>query len=410
MVSLVRRIAGLRSQTRRLELAVSLLALVLALVLLGLPALADSPTGADSECSVTTSEGTPAETTPLLYELITAPVVDTYIDQYDGAANVDHSGETKLKLRTADQGVADILLQFDLGGIPPDAIIESVELELHAVYARPKLGPGNAPGVALYRPLKQWCASADWTRYCESNTWCQPGAAGVDGACAADQDRAPEFVTAQIALDGALYKLKVQAAGFDMLAQWVQAWVSGEAQNDGLLLALAEPVQDVQHIDFAGSGYFGYPEASAPILKVVYSLPILPGDISGVVWLDKNGNGIRETALGEAPIADSLVKLSKSDGTILRETHTNKCGEYLFAQIAPDDYQVWFELREGYLFSPKDAGTDDTIDSDANPGTWKTDPITLAPGAQITMVNAGMYKEGALLWIPIVGNRATYWP
>ena len=398
MVALARRLAHYGSPRRRRQAAFGSLALVITLILLGLPAFADMAREPALPCGALAEAAAEAP----LHELITAPIVDTYIDQYDGTKNVDHSAEPKLRLRQAENGEADILLQFDLGGIPADAIIQSVELEMHAVYARPALGPENVPGVALYRLFRPWCADADWARYCQSGQWCLPGAEGVEGDCAADPDRGPEHINAQMSVEDGLFKLKVHSASYDTLAQWVQAWVSGDYPNEGLLLELTQPVKDVQHVDFAGSGYFGFPEASAPLLKVVFTEPIPTGDIGGVIWLDKNANNVRDTELGEKPLGGIKVELLESDcETVLYEMNTNACGEYMFPRIDADNYCLRFTPPEGYLFSPG---------SGVNPATGIEGPITLAPGEKRLSEDVGMFAEGMVLYFPIFTNRGTYWP
>jgi len=413
MAAQIREIARLKGHSLKLVSAMGAVALMVIMVLLGMPALAGGDLPSERETPSGPAAGPskqpgPQSTTPLLYELITAPVVDTYIDQYDGTRDTDHSAEPTLRLRRAHDGEAVVLLHFDLGGIPPEAEIESVELEMHVVYSRPSLSVSNTPGMSLYRLSRPWCADADWSRACQSATWCQPGASGTEDSCPEHQDRDSEHIPARISMEEGLFKLRQHAARFEPLAQWVQSWVSHETANNGLLLALTRPVPDVQHIDFAGTGYFGFPEASAPLLKVVYRVPMVPGYIHGMVWTDTNHNGLREQALGETPMPGVLVRLARSDNTILLETRTDSHGEYLFAQVLPDDYYLLFEPPPGFLFSVQDVGYDDTIDSDANPGTSKTDVFTLPSGGQQLSWDAGLYKQGALLWFPLVGVGAAF--
>ncbi|RTZ94981.1 MAG: hypothetical protein DSY90_14575, partial [Deltaproteobacteria bacterium] len=70
-----------------------------------------------------------------------------------------------------------------------------------------------------------------------------------------------------------------------------------------------------------------------------------------------------------------------------------------FTGLKPGSYTVSYtDLPAGYVFSPQNAGGDDTVDS--NPGTnGTTAVITLAPGANNTTIDAGIYHPVSL------GNR-----
>ena len=61
------------------------------------------------------------------------------------------------------------------------------------------------------------------------------------------------------------------------------------------------------------------------------------------------------------------------------------------------DYQVQFILPSGYAYSPQDQGSDDALDSDADPATGTTICTTLAPGENDLTWDAGMYLMDASL-------------
>lgn len=88
------------------------------------------------------------------------------------------------------------------------------------------------------------------------------------------------------------------------------------------------------------------------------------GTVSGTVWHDANGNGIQNT--GEAGLAGIVVKLFRSDGLLVTTATTDASGNYRFDAIATGNYYLVFERPSGYSFSPKDQGTDDTMDSDVD--------------------------------------------
>ncbi len=70
------------------------------------------------------------------------------------------------------------------------------------------------------------------------------------------------------------------------------------------------------------------------------------------------------------------------------ETTTDADGNYQFS-VVPGTYQVAFEVPSDRVLSPQDQG-DDTLDSDANPTTGVTAPITVTSGQNQDTFDAGM--------------------
>jgi uncharacterized repeat protein (TIGR01451 family) len=127
------------------------------------------------------------------------------------------------------------------------------------------------------------------------------------------------------------------------------------------------------------------------------SSTITPGlsSIGDLVWNDANKDGIQDK--GENGIAGVKVNLYKS-GLIdsIRSTQTDASGLYLFDSLEPGEYQVEFKLLDGYAFSPKDAAgeeVDDTIDSDADPSSGRTDRIKIVSGQNDMNWDAGINTD-----------------
>lgn len=123
-----------------------------------------------------------------------------------------------------------------------------------------------------------------------------------------------------------------------------------------------------------------------------------PASIGDRVWTDLNGNGAQDG--GELGLPGVVVKIFKpGNPTPVATTSTDGNGNYSFTNLVPGDYEVLFEAPSGYLFAPKGQGSDPNNDSNANPGTGRTDTINLTSGENDITIDAGLYKPG------VIGDR-----
>ena len=114
----------------------------------------------------------------------------------------------------------------------------------------------------------------------------------------------------------------------------------------------------------------------------------VPG-FEGLVWKDTNKNGLQNS--NEPGISGVTVRLYTSNDTLSQTTTTNSQGIYSFDNVLPGDYYLQFTIKDGYTFSSRNVGTDDTIDSDAD-NAGKTSTFTvLTNNETITIWDAGMY-------------------
>ena len=123
------------------------------------------------------------------------------------------------------------------------------------------------------------------------------------------------------------------------------------------------------------------------------------GAIGDRVWFDANGNGIQDP--GEPGVAGVTVELTGAgdDGVfgtaddINLVTQTNADGLYLFDELEQGDYIVTFFAPDGTELTIQNAGTDPTVDSDADPDTGETDVISLGAGEINLTIDAGLVEE-----------------
>jgi hypothetical protein len=117
------------------------------------------------------------------------------------------------------------------------------------------------------------------------------------------------------------------------------------------------------------------------------------------VWLDADGDGIQDVSEGGA--GGVTVKLIDYDGvpdTIATVT-TDSGGYYAFDSLAEGNYKVLVVPPDGYLFSPRNQGANDSLDSDVFVFSGQTANISMAEGEIDLTVDAGMYppaRPGAI--------------
>jgi hypothetical protein len=129
--------------------------------------------------------------------------------------------------------------------------------------------------------------------------------------------------------------------------------------------------------------------------------------VGDFVWIDANKNGLQDE--GEQPVADVPVKLFDAQGKELGATKTGPDGKYYFTDGLQDGtYKVCFDIKNlpaavaDYTLTKVNAG-DVTKDSDADPATGCTLPVTVGVGKRrdYTM-DAGLIappnKIGDLVW------------
>ncbi len=117
------------------------------------------------------------------------------------------------------------------------------------------------------------------------------------------------------------------------------------------------------------------------------------------VWEDQNGNGIQDA--GEPGLAGVSVHLYKQGWGHLNTVTTDADGNYQFKYLIPGQtYTITFDLPADYYFTQPDQGSDDALDSDADPATGISPLIVPGDSTNITDLDAGMYR------LTSVGERA----
>ena len=121
------------------------------------------------------------------------------------------------------------------------------------------------------------------------------------------------------------------------------------------------------------------------------------------VWYDDNYNGIQDS--GEIGVGNVVVTLYKDGNPTGDSNTTDSNGNYQFCNLDDGNYSVQFDkttLPAGAVITKQNIGTDDTIDSDANPSDGKTNNVTLHAGDNNTSLDMGIFVPaciGNLVWL-----------
>ena len=110
------------------------------------------------------------------------------------------------------------------------------------------------------------------------------------------------------------------------------------------------------------------------------------------VWLDVDGDGIQDA--GEGNVSGVKVELHMDgNGSVLETNTTDSNGLYHFDNLRPGKYYVVFSnLPPKHVFTQKDAGGDNSKDSDVNLTTGKSDIVTLVSNQDDNSTDAGIYE------------------
>jgi uncharacterized repeat protein (TIGR01451 family)/LPXTG-motif cell wall-anchored protein len=123
------------------------------------------------------------------------------------------------------------------------------------------------------------------------------------------------------------------------------------------------------------------------------------------VWFDLDGDGVQDAGEPDAP--GVTVELLSSGGAVLDTATTDADGEYLFAGLAPGAYTVRFTAPAGTGLAPAGQGGDGALDSDADPATGESAPVTLVSGQLDRTIDAGLVGTGSLgdrVWEDLDGD------
>ncbi|MEE9392383.1 MAG: SdrD B-like domain-containing protein, partial [Planctomycetota bacterium] len=120
---------------------------------------------------------------------------------------------------------------------------------------------------------------------------------------------------------------------------------------------------------------------------------LTPAKIGDFVFEDLNGNGVQDS--DEPGIDNISVQLINTDsGAVVETQQTSGGGAYQFC-VLPGTYMVSFSAPTGLNFTTPNVGGEGS-DSDADPATGDTAPVTVASGDIVNTVDAGLIEPAKI--------------
>lgn len=131
-----------------------------------------------------------------------------------------------------------------------------------------------------------------------------------------------------------------------------------------------------------------------------------PGMISGLVFLDQNGNFTSDAE--DLLESNVLVNLFNANGTLSSSTTTDSDGAYIFPEVFQGEYFIEVDAAEGLTFVIPNIGSEqDDSDITNTFGLGTTEIISVEPEEQLTNIDAGLSKSlsiGDFVWEDLNGD------
>ncbi len=125
-----------------------------------------------------------------------------------------------------------------------------------------------------------------------------------------------------------------------------------------------------------------------------------PAAIRGMVWEDRNGNGVRDEAAGAGLPNIPVGLVDALTGNTVVITSTNSEGRYQINDITPGEYYLQITTSD-WLFAARNATQQSDLDSDFDPDRGITAVFPLKSREEKKEIDAGLYLPitlGDLVW------------
>jgi len=164
--------------------------------------------------------------------------------------------------------------------------------------------------------------------------------------------------------------------------------VSYSWSKDGAIISTSSVISDIS----PGFYEVNTQDAEGCEKTTDFTVPENLISIDGLVWIDDNGTNANVFDGESDPLVqDITIELYDSSNNLIQDkTLSNSELSYSFEGIDPGVYYVKIIYPTIYELVEKDSGTDDTIDSDADPITGRTDIIATQNCLQESFIYFGL--------------------
>jgi hypothetical protein len=168
--------------------------------------------------------------------------------------------------------------------------------------------------------------------------------------------------------------------------------VAAKSRNGGYVCPLITPTPKPTNTPVPSATPTDVPKITPTITPIPTATPTLQPEeacLGDMVILDENRDGIQD--VGEGGVSNVAVECYDTNGVLIASAITDDEGFYQICKLAPGDYQVKFNIPQGYSLSSKNQGNDRAKDSDADISTYLTENITLLGGQNNLTIDALVY-------------------
>jgi len=299
---------------------------------------------------------------------IFTPLDDTTISRDE--PNTNFGSSSSLLVSKMDGDIA--LFRFDLSAIGEDPSIDKAVLRLTI----PNID-GVTAGIYYVQPTQ-----TDWTE--DSVTYdTAPKSTGTLFASVASRGDSSNHVELDVSSIIANDIVSFRLIGTDQVLSEFSS-KDGVGGNSPMILVKLAPPKENNDTEVASPKQAADGSGGTPSGVNVSGSP--EGEISGVVWLDKNNDGVRNN--GEPGLRGILVDLYHCGSDEWVEGgRTGAAGEYIFENLQDGDYYVKVTSDVNYQIISKKRNS--TVD----PATGRGECVELSSsGKQSATVNAGIMK------------------
>ncbi|MFT3681743.1 MAG: SdrD B-like domain-containing protein [Ferruginibacter sp.] len=134
--------------------------------------------------------------------------------------------------------------------------------------------------------------------------------------------------------------------------------------------------------------------SNTAVANIITNTCTILATVGDFMWFDNNSNGLQDN--GELGVSNMSVKLYNNAGILVAATATDANGNYIFTNVSPgNNFYIVFSKPTGYSFTTQNVGGIAATNNSKADATGKSSNFTIAAGANILNIDAGIIPTGA---------------